>query len=245
MPKFRHRRVRRGPLPFRYVVLLTCVIFIFMTVGSFWIINEQVEPTLMNIAELEATKVATAIIQEAVKEEIVDSDQAENLVITKEDKEGNITMITINSQQVRGALERVTENIVTKLEAIEGENFNDANRETTDQEQNNGIMYEIPLGQVTGNAILSSLGPDIPVRFYLIGDVHTDIKRAIKEYGINSARHEVTVEVEVTIQMIIPFATETKTITNSIPVIDIIEPGDVPQYYNGNGKSNPAIELPK
>jgi sporulation protein YunB len=245
LPKFRQRRRRKGPLPFRYVFLLTCVIFIFLTACSFWIINKQVEPALMEIAEIEATKIATTIIQEAVKNEIVDSDKAKDLVTTTKDKEGNITMITFDSQTVRGALNKVTENIHTKLSSIEEDNFKGANVDKDNNEQKNGITYEIPLGQITGNAILSSLGPDIPVRFYLIGDIHTDIKREIIEHGINNATHEVLIYTEVTVQMIIPFATESKKITNLIPVIDITVPGDVPQYYNGNGKSNPAIELPK
>jgi sporulation protein YunB len=154
-------------------------------------------------------------------------------------------MITFNSQKVRAALERVTHNIVTKLETIERDNFKDSKSEKPSQEQNDGILYEIPLGRITDNAILSSIGPNIPVQFLLIGDVHTDIKRTFKEYGINSARHEVSIYVEVTVQVIIPFATEKKTISNSIPIIDIIERGEVPQYYNDGGDADPSIELPK
>lgn len=246
MANFRGRRPRKGPLPFRYVLLLTLVIFIFLTSGSFWVINKQVEPALMDIAELEATKVATTIIQEAVKQEIVDSDKAKDLVTTHEDKDGNITMITFDSQTVRKALDHVTENIVTRLHAIEEDNFKDTKTGlATTNGQSDGIMYEIPLGQITDNAILSSLGPNIPVRFYLIGDVHTDIKRTVKEYGINNAIHEVLIYTEVTVQVIIPFSSDTKRITNSIPVIDITVPGEVPLYYNDGGNNSPAIELPK
>jgi sporulation protein YunB len=208
-------------------------------------INKQVEPALMDIAELEATKVATTIIQEAVKQEIVDSENVKDLVTTHEDKDGNITMITFDSQTVRKALDNVTENIVTKLHSIEEDNFKDPNSEVPANGQNDEIMYEIPLGQITDNAILSSLGPNIPVRFYLIGDVHTDIKRSVKEYGINNAIHEVLIYTEVTVQVIIPFSSDTKKISNSIPVIDITVPGEVPLYYNDSGKNSPAIELPE
>ncbi|MDQ0229715.1 sporulation protein YunB [Metabacillus malikii] len=246
MAAFRGRKPRRrkGPLPFRYVILLTLVIFIILTASSFWIVNNEIKPTLMRIATLEASSVATTIIQEAVKDEIIDADEAENLIITEKDKDGNISMITYNTGTVRKSLRHVTDNITSKLEEIEKANFHSKGKNDQEMELDDGIVYSIPLGQVTQNAILSTLGPDIPISFYLIGDVHTDIKRDVTQYGINNAIHEVSILVEVTVQVVIPFATEKITIENTVPVIDITERGDVPQYYNNNGDANPAIELP-
>ncbi|WP_158638584.1 sporulation protein YunB [Metabacillus litoralis] len=242
---FGRRRPRRGPLPFRYVLLLTLVIFIILTAGSFWVVNKEIKPTLLRIANLEASSVATTIIQEAVKEEVINTGQAETLVLTDKDKNGKINMITFNASTVNNIHRKVTDNITSKLEEIEKENFHSTKKGSQEMELDHGIVYSIPLGQITDNAILSTLGPDIPIRFYLIGDVHTDVKQTTKEYGINSANHQVSIFVEVTVQVVIPFATEKITITNTVPVIDILEPGDVPQYYNNSGKDTPAIELPK
>ncbi|WP_226669420.1 sporulation protein YunB [Metabacillus litoralis] len=242
---FGRRRPRRGPLPFRYVLLLTLVIFIILTAGSFWVVNKEIKPTLLRIANLEASSVATTIIQEAVKEEVIDTEQAKTLVTTDKDNNGDINMITLNSSTVRNVLRKVTDNITTKLEEIEKENFHSTEKGSQEMELDHGIVYSIPLGQITDNAILSTLGPDIPIRFYLIGDVHSDIVQTTKEYGINSANHQVSIFAEVTVQVVIPFATDKITIDNTIPVINIFEPGDVPDYYNNSGKDTPAIELPK
>ncbi|PGT85376.1 sporulation protein YunB [Bacillus sp. AFS040349] len=241
MAKFRGRRPRKGPLPFRYVLLLTLVIFTILTASSFWYVDSKVEPAIMDIAKLEASSVATTIIHEAVKEE-TEKDQ-ENLVIIDKDNNGNTNTIRFNSAVVRAELDRITDNITRKLTEIEKGNFHTTDNQ--EMELDDGIVYSIPLGQITDNAILSTIGPDIPVRFYLIGDVHTDIKRTLKEYGINSAVHEISVIVEVTVQVVIPFSTKPVTITNTIPIVDIAAHGDVPQYYNnGSGENAPAIELP-
>lgn len=245
MAKFRGRRPRRGPLPFRYVLLLTVVIFILLTATSFWIVNEEITPTLMEIAEMEATSVATTIIHEAVKEESNNTSDFNQLVVVEKDNDGNVSTLKFNQAEVRSELDRVTDNITKKLNEIEKNNFHSKNPKKQEMELDDGIVYAIPLGQITGNAILSALGPDIPVRLYLIGDVHTDIKRTREEYGINAAFHEVSIEVEVTVQVVIPFSIKPATIKNTIPIIGVTEHGDVPQYYNGNGESNPAIELPK
>lgn len=246
MAKFRGRRPRRGPLPFRYVLLLTLVIFIFLSAFSFWIVNKQVEPTLMNIATLEASSVATTIIQEAVKEEIISKEEAEDLVVVDKDNAGNVNAVNFNTGTVSKVLRRVTDNITAKLEEIERGNFHDTNPKKNNQEMelDEGIVYAIPLGQITDNAILSTLGPDIPVRFYLIGDVHTDVKKSLVEYGINNAVHQIAIFVEVKVQVVIPFATETTTISNTIPVVEYAVHGDVPQFYNNGGAGTPSIELP-
>ncbi|MGM0875455.1 MAG: sporulation protein YunB [Bacillota bacterium] len=246
MAKFRGRRPRRGPLPFRYVLLLTLVIFIILSASSFWIVNEKVEDTLMHIATLEASSVATTIIQEAVKDEIISEEEAKVLVSQSIDESGDINSTNFNTRTVSAALRRVTDNITAKLEEIEKGNFHDTNPNSNQElELDDGIVYAIPLGQITDNAILSTLGPNIPVRFYLIGDVHTDIERKIVEYGINNAVHKFSIFVEVKVQVVIPFATKTTTITNTIPIIDYDVQGDVPQYYNESGENSPAIELPK
>jgi sporulation protein YunB len=242
LPKFRHCRRRKGPLPFRYVLLLTFVIFIFLTATSFWIVNVQIKSALMNIAEFEASKVATTIIHTAVEEEILTKSEQDNLVVVDKNNDGNITSVQFNQRAVHAAKKRVTDNITAKLGEIERNNFHDI---TTPTKRDSGIVYEIPLGVVTGNAILSTLGPNIPVQYFLLGDVFTDVKSTSKEIGINGAVHEIEIYVEVSVQVVIPFATDIAIAKNTIPIMSISERGDVPQYYNGNGKSNPAIELPK
>ncbi|WP_299087471.1 sporulation protein YunB [uncultured Metabacillus sp.] len=242
MPKFRARRPRRGPLPLRYVLLLTLVIFIFLTATSFWIVNVQIEKTMMEIATLEANKVATTIIHEAVEEEILTKEEQESLVVVGKDNEGNINSFSFNQRSVAAAKKRVTDNVTKKLSEIERNNFHDISH---NQQRIDGIVYEIPLGKITGNSILSTLGPGIPIEYYLIGDVFTDIKRTTEEYGINNAIHEIEIFVEVSVQVVIPFATDVIKAKNSIPIIIQTEQGDVPQYYNGNGEMDHSIELPK
>lgn len=244
LAKFRGRP-RRGPLPFRYVLLLTLVIFISLTASSFWIVHKEVAPTLMDIAEMEATSIATTIIHEAVKEETKNRADLKDLVIVDKDNDGNVSTVKFNQAEVTAELDRITEKITNKLREIERNNFHSKNGNNQEMELDDGIVYAIPLGQITGNAILSTLGPNIPVSFYIIGDVHTDIKRSLEEYGINSAFHEISIIVEVTVQVVIPFSTKPATISNTIPIIGITEHGDVPLYYNQSGTNSPAIELPK
>ncbi|MCO6398211.1 sporulation protein YunB, partial [Bacillus velezensis] len=66
MPRYRRALRKRGPLPFRYVLLLSFSFFIISTVISLWMINSSIKPVLMNIGEMETKRVATEVITESI-----------------------------------------------------------------------------------------------------------------------------------------------------------------------------------
>ncbi len=66
----------------------------------------------------------------------------------------------------------------------------------------------VPFGRVTDNVLLGHLGPDIPIDFTTIGHVNTDIKQKIEPHGINNTAIQIIMEMEVTLQVIIPFHTK-------------------------------------
>ena len=106
------------------------------------------------------------------------------------------------------------------------------------------MVFSVPLGRVTDNALLGNLGPDVPIEFSLIGDVQSDIKTKVVEFGINGGVIEVSIEVEINIEVIVPFTADNTVITRNIPIGMGVFRGDVPQFYNGNGKSTPSIQIP-
>ena len=94
-----------------------------------------------------------------------------------------------------------------------------------------GIIYEIPSGVVFKNSLLSNLGPKIPVRINLVGDVTSDIQTKVSNYGINNVFLEVIVYVEVSMQVLLPFASKTVQANTSIPIVMKIIEGSVPNFY--------------
>lgn len=70
----------------------------------------------------------------------------------------------------------------------------------------------------TNIPLLGNLGPKIPIRFHVIGNVHSDVTASIEEFGINSAYVEVGIHMEVNVQIIVPFASKSSTVSQNIPV---------------------------
>lgn len=247
MHKFRGRFPRRGPLPFRYVFLLTFVFFSFSTATGLWMVNKGLKPTLLSYAESQTRKIATLVISNAINKKIANEMNIENIIESVPNQDG---MSKLNAEIVNRVKAETTHLVQKNLKEAESGNLSelelltDVEFEKANKDDEDGIVYYVPLGQATNNALLGNLGPKIPIKFTPIGDVRSNVKTKIKDFGINNAYVQVYVHLTVNVQIIIPFATKVTTISENIPVGMFIMKGNVPQYYNNGGGSNPALELP-
>ncbi|MCA1031613.1 sporulation protein YunB [Bacillus timonensis] len=241
---------RGGPLPFRYVFLLTFVFFIFSTAAGLWIINKGIEPTLMRYAENETKRIATLVIKNAITKQINEDElNQEELVIIEKDANGKITSAGFNTSVIQRVLAKTTNNVERYLKFVNEGNIDalelpDVEIEKDEKTKREGFFYEIPLGQATNNALLGNLGPRVPVRFFVIGDVMSDVKTEVEPFGINNALYKISIHLEVSVQVIIPFSTKEIVVPTNIPIVLRSINGDVPQYYNNGGDDSPALELP-
>ena len=105
-----------------------------------------------------------------------------------------------------------------------------------------GIIVEVPLGVVTESNLLYNIGPKIPVKLSLIGDVSTGFSTEVVEYGINNALLKLMIDIKVDTKIILPIISDKLTIECSIPIAMKVVQGTIPNYYiNGfTTKSNIA-----
>ncbi|GAJ39767.1 sporulation protein YunB [Saccharococcus caldoxylosilyticus] len=249
MPRFsaRPRLLRRGPLPFRYVFLLTFVFFMFSTALSLWIVNKSIEPVLMEIAETETKRIANLVINNAIEQQFLKENQEINdLVVVQKDANGKIASVDFNTAVINRILAKTDDYVMESLKAAtEGKIERLVLPEVeSGKGESRGIIYYIPFGQVTNNSLLGNLGPRIPVQFQVIGNVASEVTKEIKPFGINSALIEVDIHVSVDIQVVIPFASKVATVTTDIPIAMHVLPGEVPQFYNNGGNVGPSLHVP-
>jgi sporulation protein YunB len=201
----------------------------------------------MMYAESQTRKIAALVISKAIKK--VDTGGVEAIQIVP-GTNGKPPIIKLNPDVINRITADTTMEIQNNLKTAENgdlsspEQLTDIKIETNPQKNTNGIQWYIPIGQVTKSALFGNMGPNIPVRFFAIGDVHPDVKTTSKPLGINNTWIDVSVQVTVSVQIILPFATKVTKLIQTIPVGGTLIPGDVPIYYNGGGSSAPAIQLP-
>lgn len=219
------------------------------TAVSLWIINKGIEPTLMRIAEKETKRIANLVINSAINQQITEDDlDVKDLITVQQDTYGKISSIDFNGAVVSRILAKTTNRVQKNLKAASQGKLHELEVPDIEIEtnglKNDGIIYYIPIGQATNNALLGNLGPRIPVRFYMIGNVISDVKKTIQPFGINNALVEIDIHIEVNIQVVIPFATKPATVSTDIPIAMRIIQGEVPNFYNNGAGSNPSFEVP-
>ncbi|RSL34124.1 sporulation protein YunB [Salibacterium salarium] len=244
---FKTPRRARGPLPFRYVFFISFVIFILFTVQGLVLVEKGIRPTLMAIAHTETQKIATQAINDAVSNKIVEYIDIEDMIDMETDSEGNVTSVNFNSEMYNLVQSEAVLRVQRYLHMVEQGNIEELGMpEEIEQEletenfTEQGIIHVIPLGQATNNALLAQLGPRVPVRFTAIGDVKANLSESIYESGINNTYMRVSVDIEVDVRVVIPFATDTQVVSTSIPVGMVFISGEVPEFYNSGDGDMPS-----
>ncbi len=204
----------------------------------------------MLYAQSQTKRLATVIITKAVQDRVQSGFSVDKLIAVERDNQGKITTIDFNPEVVNGISSSTTASIEQYLRLAEKGDMaklglDDNTQLTLKQKEGNGAVFAIPLGQITNNALIGNLGPKIPVSFTTIGDVHTNIKRDVKPYGINNVMVDIALEVNVTMQVIIPFQSKETIVTTDVPIAMRVIQGEVPTYYSGSKDGGtPALPVP-
>jgi sporulation protein YunB len=101
------------------------------------------------------------------------------------------------------------------------------------------------MGAVFNNSFLNNLGPKIPIRFSLVGEIKANLKSTITNYGINNALIETVMHLTLNINVILPIATKEISVESNVPISMKIISGAVPEYYlNGYNQTSSILTLP-
>lgn len=245
--------MKRRQLSTRTLLLMTSILFITITFFSLWLIDREIKPVLMEIAELKTIEFATRTINSAVKS--TEDISFDDLIEIEYDANGNVATLGWNAEAVNRALRYATERAEYFLYGMnKGEqiDLDDPNLEPIEFGDSVGdlaakdpTVVEIPLGQATGNTVLANLGPKIPVHFEIVGSLRSDVTHEVKEFGVNAALFEIYIPVTVNIQIVIPFSTLTREVSTRVFIDSRVIMGDVPEFYNAGDSTGTSVSFPK
>ena len=194
------RRVLRALL-FLTMVLALTVAFIAAT---------QMRPLLESMATTRVSNTVTRIVSEAVYEAIEKGElQYDGLVAFEKDTEGHITAVRSNMAAFNHLQAEILDTVLTRISQVP----------TGD--------LSIPIGSLTGSALLAGRGPRISVRMESVGSSEANFRNAFTSAGIN----QIILTVDVSVSILLPgFRTATK-VSNSFIVAETVIVGTVPDTY--------------
>ncbi|MEC1178914.1 sporulation protein YunB [Metasolibacillus meyeri] len=237
---------KRGNTAVFVILTLILVIILFL----YWI-NARLMPTYLQYAEVQTNKIASFVVNKAINARtsgVMDvNDIIENLpsgssdMITTKFNTEIINRVRAETQSlVKEYLQQAENGDLTHLPNLENVEYDVGKMDTGD-----GIVFFVPLGQAANLPLLGNLGPKIPIRFHIIGNVHSDVESTIREFGINNAYVEISIHLEVNVQIIVPFASKSSTVEQYIPVAIGLVQGSVPHIYTKGGEGvQPSLEVP-
>lgn len=243
--RFRLQRKKKNRFTFLIVSLLFAVLFML------YFVNSRIMPTYLQYAEMQTEKVASYVVSKAINSRTSSVLDVNDIIVDLPPGTSDMVTTKFNTDiinQVRAETQTLVKEYLQQAES--GDLSNLPNLENVEydvgrMEAGDGIVFFVPLGQIMDLPILGNLGPTVPIRFHIIGNVHSDVESTIREFGINNAYVEVSIHLEVNVQIIIPFASKSSTVEQYIPVAIGLIRGSVPNIYTtGEGGAQPSVEVP-
>ncbi|GAB2676037.1 sporulation protein YunB [Paenibacillus thermoaerophilus] len=216
--RWRSRSPRRRRKYKRWILLLAVILLVVQTMV---VIERNLAPPLMHVAQMRLKQIATKAINKAITERMANTEGVDRLIDWRTDSGGKIKGFSLNYS----AHMKVTADAINTVQSVLNEL---------------GEMPEhIPLGQAFDSSVIASFGPRIPVRLSPVGSVEANLQTRHHNAGINNLLVEVYIRIRAEVAIIIPFDSKPEVVETEVPISYVLVVGDVPAYFF-DGKGNPS-----
>lgn len=143
----------------------------------------------------------------------VDKYQNSEMITIKQDENGNIQLLQVNSTPLNNMISEITNDIQKSLE------------------DNDKITSSIPFGSLTGIKWVSGVGPRIPIKLALSGTIDTKIRNEFDDAGINQTIHRLWLDITCNVNILTPYEVVETQITSELVLSENVIIGGVPSVY--------------
>jgi len=196
------------------IIIYVCVV-LFLFLFIFVYFSLKLRPALEEIASSKVNSMITTSINSCVLKLLEEENvQYCDLISFQKDNNGKISALLTNIVAVN--------KLKTKLSLLILEEVNTLYK----------TVIHIPIGNVLGTDLLSGRGPDFEITLLPVGSVATDISNAFISTGINQTRHQIVLDVRVSITVILPTGNIYKDIQSSVCIAETVIVGEIPLIYS-------------
>ena len=174
----------------------------------------HLKPVMTSMAMARVSNMVNRIVSAAVNE-AVESGEIDygNFVIFDKDDTGHITALRSNVAEVNRMQGRIADEILLRLSEVSTSEL------------------EIPLGTLTGSALLAGRGPSLYVRMQAVGSANAVFRNQFTAAGIHQTRHQIFLDVDVYMSILLPGMKTSTKVSNEIAVAETVIVGGVPDTY--------------
>ena len=186
---------------------------LFIIVGLIFF-EIRAKPVIIEVAVAQSENIASSIIESAINSVLYENGITySSLVDIEKDDSGRVA--TVKADTIK----------MNMLKSEIGAEISNDILETDSRE------ISIPLGTILGISALSGKGPKIKTTVTLASNVTSTIKNTFTSAGINQTLHEIFVNVNATIYVIMPKNSATAEVNSNYCIAQTVIIGTVPETF--------------
>jgi len=207
----------------RKMIIVLCAI-VLLVVLSYALINTQLSPALIKIAETRVQAEATKAMYSAVLSCLNESDSEGKFVDIRQTQE-QVYYIEVNN----GELNQFAANCADLAQ----QNLEEIGKQGVD----------LPAGTALGIPLLAGTGPMLRMTFSPEGAIQTSFSTEFRSAGINQTLHRILLKLTARVVIILPSSARVCTVELQMPVAEHIIVGKVPNTYTDVNNEEDMLNL--
>lgn len=205
----RHYSLRRARFSLRARVSFILLIFMLLFMCIFCFIELRVTPLVAEAAKSRARVFAAELINEAVSASLTEA--------------GSLVTVGTGPDGVASVETNIPALSALRVEAI--------GTLTERMSSADNMTFSVPLGNLTGSAVLAGHGIPIRIKLVPIGDVTADIRTEFIESGINQTLHKISLRVRLTVNVLTAGEIIKLELATDVTLAETVIVGKVPDAY--------------
>ena len=197
------------------------MLFLLVLLGVSLFLHFKFRPVIKAISVSKAKVISTEAVNEAILQELSEKKEAYNQIVKLEKLEnGELTAILSDMEKVNKLKSRVGMIIQNKFLSLKDRKIS------------------VALGTLSGIEMFNGLGPSVPMKISVSGNVSTDFKTSFSGAGINQTIYQIYLYIRTRICVMVPGCSCCEDFESSFLVSEIVVLGNVPKVYSSQGNLN-------
>ncbi len=209
---------KRKPSRIKKRIIKYTIILLIFSIGIFVLFEFKARDLVYNTVDNELEIIAQTSMDNAVIEVLEDIvTDYDDLIIAQSSENSQITSLKTDSKKIN-MLKAELSNAIT-------ENIRQGKR----------VSVSVPVGAFTGLVLLSSIGPEMPVKLRMDGSCTTTIESEFTSAGINQTVHHIYLYVEADVSLTCPIIAHETTIISKYELCQTVIVGSTPNMFANVG----------
>ena len=230
MKKFKKNKFKINIVPIIIIVIIINTLILLNYISN------NVSPKLIKISEYSLDTYNNHLIMDFISNDTLSNSELNNLVNLVQNKNDEIIAIDYDVEKSYKMLKTITDKL---YEIVSNTNYKDITDYKYDIKDDLILYY--PIGIAFNNVYLNNLGPKVPIKIKFLSSLVTNLKTNVSNYGINNVLVEMSVDIDIEDDIVIPFKEERVKKHYNILLSSKVVMGNVPMYLGGNIQNSSPI----